>query len=645
MSPTCSKEWTRKHIREIFTLVFINGPLREHREKLLFDKERALLPATQPIIEGKILAGKIDKEIRVLHKQLSGINKQITELHINRTRALNRKSNGNTRSAFVRACPDESCRGFLSTQWKCGICEKWTCPDCHIIKGYTRDADHTCNHDDVATAQLLAADTKPCPQCGTGIFKIDGCFAENTPILLFDGSIKMSQDIQIGDELVGDDGNIRIVLNTVTGIDDLYEVSQNKGITYIVNSQHKMVFKYCNDKTVLWNNLQQLWTVLWFDRTTKKQKTRDFKIQEYKTKELAFIEASKFRDTLTFPDEIEISIEEYNSIDDNTKIKLYGYKSNGINVEPKDYKDQYDINISGQTISEIPAPTKDHMRTSISIKPLGLGRYYGWEVDNNHRFLLQDFTVVRNCDQMWCTQCHTAFSWRTGQIEKNIHNPHYFEWHRRNGGQAPRNPNDVICGRNLDHYLYESFSRLLRTNYGSCSNMRRILTRLDNTIRYGIHLLQVERPNPPNYERRNEDLRVQYLMKEITEEEMRALLQRDDKRHHRNQEIAEVYTLLVNTVTDILYRFYDELNQKKDEEPRENRPDIDDSMLSEINRIVEYANECLADISHTYSCSRAVVEETLRLLRGNNAIRYIREHEKSETNAACAPPLANTFIV
>jgi hypothetical protein len=632
MSPVCAKEWTRKHVREIFTLVFINGPLREHREKVLFDKERALLPATQPIIEGRILATKIDKEVHILQKQISGINRQITELHVNKAQALNRKTNGNTRSAFVRACPDENCRGFLSSQWKCGICEKWTCPDCHIIKGYTRDADHTCNPDDVATAQLLAADTKPCPQCGTGIFKIDGCFAENTPILLFDGSIKMSQDIQIGDELVGDDGNIRRVLNTVTGTDELYEVSQNKGITYVVNSQHKMVFKYCSDKTVLCS--QQLCQVLWFDRITKKQKTRDFKIQDYKTKELAFIEASNFRDTLTFPDEIEISIEEYNSIDENTKRNLYGYKSCAIRNIPCIHSN----------------PNNDDMITSISIKPFGPGTYYGWEVDNNHRFLLQDFTVVRNCDQMWCTQCHTAFSWRTGQIEKNIHNPHYFEWQRRNGGEAARNPNDVICGRNLDHYFYESFSRLLRNHYSTCKNFRPVLLRIDNTIRYGVHLLHVERPNPPNYERRNEDLRVQYLMKYITEEEMRALLQRDDKRHHRNQELAEVYTLLVNTVTDILYRFYDDLNSNKSASPDNNRPDINESILREIDNIVEYANECLYDISHTYSCSRVVIENNLHLLRGNNATRYIRERlpipEEPLAAAATAQaePLANRFI-
>lgn len=74
---------------------------------------------------------------------------------------------------FIRACPIETCRGFLSTQWKCGLCETHTCPTCHVPK--TEQGEHTCNPDDVATAELLSTDTKPCPKCGTGIFKIDGC--------------------------------------------------------------------------------------------------------------------------------------------------------------------------------------------------------------------------------------------------------------------------------------------------------------------------------------------------------------------------------------------------------------------------------------------------------------------------------------
>ena len=76
------------------------------------------------------------------------------------------------RRQFIRACPIETCRGFLSTQWKCGLCETHTCATCHVPK---TEADHTCNPDDVATAELLAKDTRPCPKCGTGIFKIDGC--------------------------------------------------------------------------------------------------------------------------------------------------------------------------------------------------------------------------------------------------------------------------------------------------------------------------------------------------------------------------------------------------------------------------------------------------------------------------------------
>ena len=401
MNGSCGREWTRKFIRDVFTLVFINGPLKTHREQLLFDRERALLPATQPIIEGKIACAKLDKDIDEIRKEVSKLQRQITDLHTQKTAISANPRRGIERAAFVRACPDEDCRGFLSSQWKCGICEKWACPECHLIKGYTRDAEHTCNPDDVATAQLLANDTKPCPKCATGIFKIDGC------------------------------------------------------------------------------------------------------------------------------------------------------------------------------------------------------------------------------DQMWCTQCHTAFSWRTGAIQNNIHNPHYYEWLRRtNGGEAPRNPGDVPCGREMNHHLSEMIARCLRTRHGNHPGSTACRQRCDDIVRRTIHLNYAERPTPANYERRNENLRVMYLMKEIAEAEMKDQLQRDDKRHNKIQEIADIYTIVSATVTDIMYRFLHHIEN-------ECRPsEFSTAILDEIEPLVKYANECLADVSHTYSCTKMVFTPNIRLHTGVHAVRYMRDQEQ-----------------
>ena len=118
--------------------------------------------------------------------------------------------------------------------------------------------------------------------------------------------------------------------------------------------------------------------------------------------------------------------------------------------EPKDYDDLFVINISGTTLDEIPTrvirknavhqSNKDYLRTGVNVTAIGRGTYYGWRVDGNHRFLLADTTVVRNCDQMYCMQCHTAWDWITQTIETGrIHNPHYYEWLRtQNNGEIPK---------------------------------------------------------------------------------------------------------------------------------------------------------------------------------------------------------------
>ena len=201
MNNSCGREWTRQFIKSAFTATFINGKLKKHQEQQLFDNERALLPATQPVVERQIQMEEYDNAIKKLQEKIYELNIKKREKQQKLWRLRNR-TGAIERAEFVRACPDEECRGFLSTQWKCGICQKWSCPDCHEIKGLDREVAHECNADVLATARLLANDTKPCPKCRTGIFKIDGCFAENTKIILWDGNIKNSQDICIGDALI-----------------------------------------------------------------------------------------------------------------------------------------------------------------------------------------------------------------------------------------------------------------------------------------------------------------------------------------------------------------------------------------------------------------------------------------------------------
>jgi hypothetical protein len=178
MEPSCAKEWSRKFLRESFTNNFLTSVYKEHIETILFDKEKALLPATQPLVEEKVRVKNIKKEMREIDNLINDLYKQKKQLE---HRLYNRGNDDyNVKEEekghrFVRQCPADGCRGFLSTQWKCGLCEKWTCPDCHELKGFNRDCEHTCDPNSVATAKLLSSDSKPCPKCQCLIFKIEGC--------------------------------------------------------------------------------------------------------------------------------------------------------------------------------------------------------------------------------------------------------------------------------------------------------------------------------------------------------------------------------------------------------------------------------------------------------------------------------------
>jgi replicative DNA helicase dnaB, intein-containing len=73
------------------------------------------------------------------------------------------------------------------------------------------------------------------------------CFGKDTEVLMYDGSVKLVQDIVVGDVVMGWDSTPRVVLETHTGMGDMYEVSSARGqYKYTCNDRHLL----CLDKTI-----------------------------------------------------------------------------------------------------------------------------------------------------------------------------------------------------------------------------------------------------------------------------------------------------------------------------------------------------------------------------------------------------------
>lgn len=166
----CLKEMTREEIVKKFTKKFVATKYKEYREKCLFDLEKSMLPATQPVVERMIENERLKEEIIRIRIQISKLYNLIQDYELLIRGGEREKTD---RKTFIRKCPNADCRGFLSTQWKCNLCERKTCKECN--ESMPDLDDHKCDPNNVETAKLLAKDSKPCPKCGEMIFKIDGC--------------------------------------------------------------------------------------------------------------------------------------------------------------------------------------------------------------------------------------------------------------------------------------------------------------------------------------------------------------------------------------------------------------------------------------------------------------------------------------
>jgi len=202
-SHTCNAPWSRDFIRLTFSDAFLNGRFRTKETAALLEEHRALLPRAQQRVEAKsrrrvltaqwtalvahrrklrtkrdtavpgAAAEKARAKLAETSAQLEEAETQLAEVEaelaeLSETAAQPDK----TRAAFLMCCPKVGCSGFLSSAYKCGVCEGRTCPQCRQL---IAAEGHACAADDVASVAELKRESKACPGCGTAISKIDGC--------------------------------------------------------------------------------------------------------------------------------------------------------------------------------------------------------------------------------------------------------------------------------------------------------------------------------------------------------------------------------------------------------------------------------------------------------------------------------------
>lgn len=203
------------------------------------------------------------------------------------------------------------------------------------------------------------------------------CISPDTLVPLFNGITKMAKDVVVGDIVIGDDGNQRNVLQTISGTGKMYEVKQHLGDSYKVNSEHTLTLHMPDHKVIFWST--NGWKILWWDkkeqtikakfvRATKQEITCDecgiklcshlkrhygrvhpdkevpsyarkspTKIQDMEDENIkkAYAEIVEFSKTIEDDNVIDISLRDYMKLSKTTQRRLAGVRGDCVNWEEK----------------------------------------------------------------------------------------------------------------------------------------------------------------------------------------------------------------------------------------------------------------------------------------------------------------------
>ena len=277
------------------------------------------------------------------------------------------------------------------------------------------------------------------------------CFAKDTPVLMYDGSVKAVQDVKVGDTVMGDSSTPRTVLSLASGEEEMYDIVPSiacgdmaRDLTFTCNASHILVCKHVAHKSYTWDG--DGYACFYISENA---------LQSHTVKTLA--EAEKLLQGVADDEVLTLSIRQYLELPDEARAKLRMYTASKVDfpthtAAATDSIDPWDVDTDALPSHYLTAPLRfrrnllarllfkhgafrsahfemqcssakaaadvvflarstgffatvlegnrvkvcDGYSFPFDIKPRGLGKYYGFAVDGNHRFLLGNFVVVHN---------------------------------------------------------------------------------------------------------------------------------------------------------------------------------------------------------------------------------------------------------
>jgi hypothetical protein len=166
------------------------------------------------------------------------------------------------------------------------------------------------------------------------------------------------------------------------------------------------------------------------------------------------------------------------------------------------------------------------------------------------------------CNQMFCTQCHVSFCWRTLEVLTGpVHNPHYFEWRRAGGGGAGGPVPDThgrLCREegaqrrgNLEKFVVQHARRVMASGPPNTLPHIMVLLHIEQFVNHTRESLANQHRLQP-LEQRNMWLRVKFLLGKVDEGVWKAELQRDERAHSRRAEFAMIWHAFWMSAEEIL---------------------------------------------------------------------------------------------